>query len=66
MEVLKEYNVKSFADRKNVGIWVGNKDNPKKILICVVLALSALAIAYLISWNIYILAKLNNKKYYSK
>ena len=31
MEVLKEYNVKSFADRKNVGIWVGNKDNPKKI-----------------------------------
>ena len=31
IEVLKEYNVKSFADRKNVGIWVGNKDNPKKI-----------------------------------
>ena len=31
IEILKEYNVKSFADRKNVGIWVGNKDNPKKI-----------------------------------
>ena len=31
IEILKEYNVKSFADRKNVGIWVGNKGNPKKI-----------------------------------
>jgi len=31
MEILKEYKVKSFADRKNVGIWIGNKDNPKKI-----------------------------------
>ena len=31
MEILKEYKVKSFADRKNVGIWIGNRDNPKKI-----------------------------------
>ena len=31
IEILKEYKIKSFADRKNIGIWVGNKNNAKKI-----------------------------------
>ena len=31
MKILKEFNVKSYADEKNIGIWVGNKKNSKKI-----------------------------------
>ena len=31
MDILKEYKIKSFPDRKNVGIWVGNKNNSMKI-----------------------------------
>ena len=31
IEILKEYNIKSYADTKNVGVWVGNKKNSKKI-----------------------------------
>ena len=31
IEVLLEYKIKSYADRKKIGIWVGNKDNSKKI-----------------------------------
>jgi len=31
IEILKEYNIKSYADSKNVGVWVGNKENSKKI-----------------------------------
>ena len=31
IEILKEYKIKSYADRKNIGIWVGNKNNSKKI-----------------------------------
>tara|TARA_Y100001970_G_C13935162_1_gene700308 strand:+ start:166 stop:783 length:618 start_codon:yes stop_codon:yes gene_type:complete len=31
IDVLKEYNIKSYADRENIGIWVGKKNNPLKI-----------------------------------
>ena len=31
IEILKNYGVKSFADKKNIGIWIGKKNNPKKI-----------------------------------
>jgi len=31
IDILKEYKIKSFPDRKNVGIWVGNKNNSMKI-----------------------------------
>ena len=31
IDVLKEYKVNSFRDKKNIGIWVGKKNNPKKI-----------------------------------
>ena len=31
MEILKEYKIKSYTDKKNIGIWVGNKDDSKKI-----------------------------------
>ena len=31
VEILREYNIKSYPDRKNIGIWVGNKKNSKKI-----------------------------------
>jgi len=31
IEVLKEYKIKSYTDKKNIGIWVGSKKNSKKI-----------------------------------
>ena len=31
MEVLLQYKIRSRPDRKNIGIWVGGKNNPKKI-----------------------------------
>ena len=31
MQILKEYKIKSYADKKNIGIWVGNKNNSMKI-----------------------------------
>ena len=31
INVLKEYKVKSFADKKNIGIWVNDNSNLKKI-----------------------------------
>ena len=31
IDTLTEYNIKSFADRKNIGIWTGNNSNTKKI-----------------------------------
>ena len=31
IDVLKEYNIKSYADRENIGIWGGKKNNPLKI-----------------------------------
>ena len=31
MEILEEYNIKSYSDKKNIGIWAGNKKNPMKI-----------------------------------
>ena len=31
IDVLKEYRVESYPDKKNIGIWVGNKSNSKKI-----------------------------------
>ena len=31
IDTLFEYNIKSFADRKNIGIWTGNNNNAKKI-----------------------------------
>ena len=31
IEVLKEYNIESFADKKNIGIWVNNKNKTEKI-----------------------------------
>ena len=31
MKILKEFNVKSYADEKNIGIWVDEKNSSKKI-----------------------------------
>ena len=31
IEVLHEYNIKSFADKKNIGIWVNDKEKTKKV-----------------------------------
>ena len=31
MDVLKEYNIESYPDRNNVGIWVDDKNNSEKI-----------------------------------
>ncbi len=31
IDVLNEYKIKSYADRKNIGIWVGEKQNSQKI-----------------------------------
>ena len=31
IEILKEYKIKSYADKKNIGIWVGNRNSPMKI-----------------------------------
>ena len=31
MEILKEYNIKSYTDKKNIGIWVDGKKNSMKI-----------------------------------
>ena len=31
METLKNYNIKSFSDRKNVGIWVNHNNSIKKV-----------------------------------
>ena len=31
IEILKEYKIKSYADRKNIGIWVIRKNKPHKI-----------------------------------
>ena len=31
IDTLKEYNIKSYRDTKNIGIWVGDKKNSKKI-----------------------------------
>ena len=31
IKILDEYNVKSYADKKNIGIWINGKSNPEKI-----------------------------------
>ena len=31
IEILKEYKIKSYPDKKNIGIWVGKKSDNKKI-----------------------------------
>ena len=31
MDILKEYKIKSYTDKKNIGIWVGEKNNSEKI-----------------------------------
>ena len=31
IDILNEYKIKSYADRKNIGIWTGRKDKAKKI-----------------------------------
>ena len=31
IKILKEFNVKSYADEKNIGIWVDEKNSSKKI-----------------------------------
>ena len=31
MEILKEYEIESYTDNKNIGIWVGSKKNSMKI-----------------------------------
>ena len=31
IEILKEYKIESYPDKKNIGIWVGHKSNSKKI-----------------------------------
>ena len=31
IETLKKYQIKSFCDQKNIGIWIGDQNNSKKI-----------------------------------
>ena len=31
IEILNEYKIESYPDKKNIGIWVGHKNNSKKI-----------------------------------
>jgi len=31
IDILSEYKIKSYTDKKNIGIWVGKKSNSKKI-----------------------------------
>jgi lipoyl(octanoyl) transferase len=31
INILKEYGIKSYADKENIGIWIGDKKNSKKI-----------------------------------
>ena len=31
IETLKEFKINAFSDRKNVGIWIGKKNNAKKV-----------------------------------
>ena len=31
INILKEYGIKSYADKKNIGIWIGDKRDSKKI-----------------------------------
>ena len=31
IEILKKYKIESYPDKKNIGIWVGNKNKSKKI-----------------------------------
>ena len=31
IDILKEYNIKAFSDRKNIGIWVDNNNKTEKI-----------------------------------
>jgi len=31
MHILKVYKIKSYSDKKNIGIWTGEKNNPEKI-----------------------------------
>ena len=31
MQILNEYKIKSYPDKKNIGLWVGNKGNSMKI-----------------------------------
>ncbi len=31
INILREYNINSYPDKKNIGIWVGDKKNSKKI-----------------------------------
>jgi len=31
IDILKEYNIKSYSDKENIGIWVGDKNDSKKI-----------------------------------
>jgi lipoyl(octanoyl) transferase len=31
INILRKYKIRSFADSKNIGIWVGKKNNAKKI-----------------------------------
>ena len=31
IDILREYKIESYPDKKNIGIWVGNKKNSKKI-----------------------------------
>ena len=31
IDILKEYKIDSYSDKKNIGIWVNSKDKPKKV-----------------------------------
>ena len=31
IDILKEYRIDSYSDKKNIGIWVNSKDKPKKV-----------------------------------
>jgi len=31
IDILKEYNIKSYSDKANIGVWVGDKNDSKKI-----------------------------------
>ena len=36
MDILKEYKIKSYADKKNIGIWIKNKKNYLRYLVFLV------------------------------
>jgi len=60
VETLLEYSIKSFPDKKNIGIWVNDKDNLKKI------AAIGIKVKRWIAYHGFSLNVSNNLKKYNK